>query len=489
MRPGVSTKILLSFVVLLLAFSVAASLSVARLRGEVRDLRILNQGYLRLAFALNDLEATQASLVNLIDEEHTLGFAALRRMRLMRLDDARRIVHGAMHLNPRESDVAFLRRMERDVLTLTDDCRQSEATLKLVSGAGGSAAGARRVADGATLARREGEILRRLRAARDLAKGQVTALSLNLERTEQRAVWVSLGLIVAVVVVGLGAAVAANRAVAPLGQLAESTRAIAGGNYSKRVVAQSHDEIGRLARAFNQMAEALEEREHRLMRSERLAAAGRVAAHVAHEIRNPLSSIGLNAELLEEELSESAEARRLLSAIRHEIDRLEALTEEYLRFGRLPHPKLEPEALSPMVSGLLDFVAQQFREARIEVRALLREVPLVMADETQLRQVFLNLLRNAGEAMPSGGVLAVETRVANANVEVRISDTGPGIPTDQLGRVFEPFFTTKKGGTGLGLALAQQIVHEHGGRIEVQTTLGSGTTFVVCLPQMVSVSG
>jgi PAS domain S-box-containing protein len=225
-----------------------------------------------------------------------------------------------------------------------------------------------------------------------------------------------------------------------------------------------------------------------LIQSERLAAIGRMSALVAHEIRNPLSSIGLNAELLEEELGAEepgarAEARELLGAITREVEHLTEVTEDYLRFARLPKPRLQPEALDELLDDLLRFLQAEFAEAGVEIeRDFAADLGPVAVDEGQLRQAFLNLLKNAVEAMPSGGRVVVQTRQVDGRVEVRIRDLGRGIEPEVLERIFEPFFSTRPGGTGLGLPLSQQILQEHGGRIRCESQPGQGTTFVVELP-------
>src|SRR5204863_10209567 len=175
--------------------------------------------------------------------------------------------------------------------------------------------------------------------------GGVQHAEQQLERDERRVVWATAGLALLAALVGLGVMFVVQRALAPLRRLAASAKQIARGDYRQRVDVASGDEIGALAGEFNAMAAALEEREQRLIRSERLAAVGKIAAQITHEVRNPLSSIGLNAELLEEELgllggAQAEEAQKLARAIVKEVDRLTEITEEYLRFARLPRPKL-----------------------------------------------------------------------------------------------------------------------------------------------------
>jgi signal transduction histidine kinase len=237
------------------------------------------------------------------------------------------------------------------------------------------------------------------------------------------------------------------------------------------------------------MAAALQEREQRLIRSERMAAAGVLASHITHEVRNPLNSIALNTEMLEEEIAglpgeRGAEAGGLCRAIQAEVDRLTAITEEYLRFARLPKPSLQPQDVNDIVGSLASFIGGELESKRIRCRVELAErLPHVHADEGQLRQCLLNLLRNAAEAMEqSGGTITMRTTLEGNSVLVSVADDGPGIDAEHQAHIFDPFFTTRAGGTGLGLALTHQIVVEHGGAIDVQSKVGEGTVFSVALP-------
>jgi len=293
--------------------------------------------------------------------------------------------------------------------------------------------------------------------------------------------------------VGVGVMLMASRTLRPLRTLADRAKEVARGDYKQRVDAASPDEIGALGREFNAMAAALDEREQRLIRSERLAAVGKIAAQITHEVRNPLASIGLYAELLGDEMADhqpdSAEPRRLVQSIISEVDRLTEITETYLRFARLPRPKLEREDLGALVTGVLEFSRAELSQASITLAIdVAAGLPEVAADEAQLRQALLNLVRNAREAMaPGGGRLevGVAARAGGGNlgqVVVRVADSGPGIPAQHLGQIFDPFFSTKERGTGLGLALVQQIVAAHGGRIDVESAPGAGTAFVLSFP-------
>ena len=285
----------------------------------------------------------------------------------------------------------------------------------------------------------------------------------------------------------------------PLVRLREGARRVARGDFTA-VNVHTTDEIGQLADEFNRMATSLAERDRllatqseELRRTERLATIGKMASQITHEIRNPLSSMGLNSELLEDELADLAasggdesvaEASALVGAIRGEIDRLTAVTEQYLRFARLPKPTLADADLNALLSDLLSFMRGEMlsRGVRSECE-LSANLPPVALDRNQVRQAVLNLLRNSIEALNDGGVVRIETRrLSPERIELLVGDTGPGIEEETLARVFEPFFTTKATGTGLGLALVQQIVAEHGGTVECHSKLGEGTTFRIELP-------
>ena len=279
----------------------------------------------------------------------------------------------------------------------------------------------------------------------------------------------------------------------PLQRLRAAARRIAEGEYKSRIAEKGPAEVADLAREFNVMGQAIEERERELVRQERLVAVGKMAAMITHEVRNPLSAIGLNTELLEEEIGDldgSDEARSLCQAITAEVDRLTAITEEYLQFARLPKPKLQIEDVSSIARSLAEFQREQLAQRGVELESqLARELPAVRVDHGQLRQALLNLLRNAAEAVlneQDGGKVMLSSRVVEGDegdmVELSVGDTGPGVPEDMMPRLFDPFVSTKEGGTGLGLALTHQIIREHGGEIRVESSPGQGATFVISLP-------
>lgn len=241
----------------------------------------------------------------------------------------------------------------------------------------------------------------------------------------------------------------------------------------------------------------------RLVQSERLATIGQMSAKVSHEVRNPLSSISLNLELLEDELAllpkdRRTEMARLLGAVRSQVDVLSAVTEEYLRFARLPKPKLEFVLLQSLIANLADFVREEMHARKVSLLVDAQDdLPALHVDPGQIRQALLNLIRNAAEAMPGGGTirLAAERKGERSEpglhsplpdrhpqVEITVTDTGVGIPEKDIEKVFEPFFTSKDGGTGLGLPISRQIALEHGGTLTCESTPGPGTIFHLTLP-------
>ncbi|MFZ1863201.1 MAG: ATP-binding protein [Polyangiales bacterium] len=221
-----------------------------------------------------------------------------------------------------------------------------------------------------------------------------------------------------------------------------------------------------------------------LIQTERLAAIGRMAAHVTHEVRNPLSSIGLNVDMLGDEVQGSGpESLRLIESIQQELERLESITEEYLRLARLPQPTLTPEDPSELLRDIAEFVQREMGSAGVELRLdLAPHLPEVAMDEPQLRQALLNLLRNAREAMPDGGTAKLEASRYDGGVRIQVHDEGAGIDEEEREHVFDLFYTTKERGTGLGLPLTQQIVVAHGGHIACKPRHPHGTTFEIWLP-------
>ena len=221
--------------------------------------------------------------------------------------------------------------------------------------------------------------------------------------------------------------------------------------------------------------------EERLVQSERLATIGRFASQIAHEIRNPLSSITLNVEMLEDELHESSdEARGLIRSVLKELDRLNDIVSEYLQFSRFPKPQLKRGRADNVIRELVEtFKAPA--GVRVEMQ-LMASPPEVWLDERLFRQVLDNLVRNGAEAIDGEGTVHIETDVIDRFFVTRVKDDGRGIPPEIQPKLFEPFFTTKAHGTGLGLATSQQIIFEHNGHLVVESQAGKGATFSILLP-------
>ena len=237
-----------------------------------------------------------------------------------------------------------------------------------------------------------------------------------------------------------------------------------------------------------QMAERQVAMEGRLRQSEQLASMGRMASQIAHQINTPLAALGLNVTWLEAEVKRrlgrrDLELEEVNRAIAAEIERLQRVVNDYLRFGRLPKTSLARQSLREAVEGYLAFIEPEVRARGLQMQARLGDDPTeVELDADLFGQAFANLVRNALDALPECGTLCVQLERKGDDVLLRVQDDGAGIPASLLPRIFEPFFTTKADGTGLGLAYARRVVQEHGGAIECTSSPGQGTTFTVRLP-------
>jgi len=296
----------------------------------------------------------------------------------------------------------------------------------------------------------------------------------------------------------------------PLAVMVEATDRIAQGDLSHRVEGTGRDEIGQLAHSFNRMTEdlsaaredltqwgrtlerrveertrQLRETQDQLIQSEKLASLGQMAAGVAHEINNPLTSILINTHLLLEDHPEAGEEQESLKLIADEAARCAQIVSGLLDFAKQT-PAQEARA---DVNEIIDRTVQlhemqaSVRNIRIE-KDLDRSLPPVDLDRNKIQQVFSNLVMNAREAMPEGGALTITSRLSRdgAFLEIAFADTGVGIPRENIPKLFDPFFTTKSFGTGLGLAVSYGIIRQRGGTIEVQSEVGRGSVFTVRIP-------
>ena len=232
--------------------------------------------------------------------------------------------------------------------------------------------------------------------------------------------------------------------------------------------------------------------EEKLRHSEKLSAIGKMASHVVHEVRNPLSSILLNIDLLGDEISEyeksgvlnASEARDLVQSMRQEVTVLRNVTEEYLCFARLPKDQPDPTDMNKLLEELVRFLKREFFTLNVDLETSFDASPAeCFVDPQKIRQALLNVLKNAIEAMPQGGTLSVSTKPYRISwVRIEISDTGVGIPEDHIEEIFTPFYSTRKGGTGLGLSYARGVIADANGRIRVKSTEGKGSTFRIDIP-------
>jgi signal transduction histidine kinase len=236
---------------------------------------------------------------------------------------------------------------------------------------------------------------------------------------------------------------------------------------------------------FRPMVRRVRQEHEERVRAERLAVIGTMAAKFAHEIRNPLGSIRLNLDSVRDELAgnNGTLVPGLLHSIDSEVRRIHRISDGYLQFARLPKGVRLSLSVNEWLPQQLRFCAAEFDQRRIWLCTQFESgLPPVLADAGQLWQAILNIVRNAWEAMPDGGTLTVRTARSRAQVRLEITDTGHGMTEEQCRAAFQPFFSAKEGGTGLGLALTQQIIVEHGGQITCASQPGAGTTFTIRLP-------
>jgi two-component system NtrC family sensor kinase len=302
----------------------------------------------------------------------------------------------------------------------------------------------------------------------------------------------------------------AGRITHPLAVMVDATGRIAQGDLRHRLALEGKDEIGRLAVEFNLMTDELslahddltqwgrtlerrvEERtrelretQDQLVVSEKLASLGKMAAGVAHEINNPLTSILLNTHLLLERPGRSAEERETLELIADETSRCASIVRGLLDFARMTPSESAPTDINDVIERTLLLLEKQatVRNIRIE-KTYDRTLPPIAIDKNKIQQVFSNLAINACEAMPKGGMLAVASHLSRdgTQVEIAFRDTGVGIAKENIPRLFDPFFTTKTFGTGLGLAVSYGIIRQRGGTILVHSDVGKGSVFTVSIP-------
>ena len=297
----------------------------------------------------------------------------------------------------------------------------------------------------------------------------------------------------------------------PVRKLLAGTQRVAAGDLDFNIPVVSDDEVGQLATSFNQMTEDLttarakirswvKSLEHKMVesnrelnaaqaqvvRSERLSSIGMLAAGVAHELNSPLSGILTFAHLLMKKFPPGSQEREDLELIVSETNRCARIIRQLLDFSRKRTAERKLRAVHPIIDQAVSLVENQALYHNIQVQRDFGDLPDIMIDDAQFQQVVLNMLINAGEAMPDGGVLTIRTRLVptEGNVRIIFNDTGCGIPPEAMARIFDPFYTSKEvgKGTGLGLAVSHGIIEQHRGTIQVESAVDEGTTFTITLP-------
>lgn len=213
-----------------------------------------------------------------------------------------------------------------------------------------------------------------------------------------------------------------------------------------------------------------------------------LALGLAHEIRNPLSVLNVNLQLLEEEICDNTNGRgetikKRVRGLHREVQRLEEVVSDFLRFAHEERPRLEEHDVNRVVDEVVDFVAPEARKNNVVVeRRYEPALPPLRLDVNLIKQALLNMIINAQQAMPEGGRISIRTAQKNGCIQIEVADTGIGIPGSEFDKIFEVYYSTRKNGTGLGLPTVKRIVEEHGGTITVESEKGKGSNFIVRLP-------
>jgi signal transduction histidine kinase len=280
----------------------------------------------------------------------------------------------------------------------------------------------------------------------------------------------------------------ARRISAPLDDLVRFTNDIVDGASHRRAPV-GLDEVGRLGLAFNEMLERLERSQKALIQSEKLGLAGLIAARVAHDIRNPLSSIKMQTQLLKAQARSAAE-EKVLSAVLHDIGTVEAVIRDLLELARPGAISLKPERLNDIVSEVIEHVSPQLTYRKIGVEMdLAPAIPPMPIDAERFKQALLNVVLNAADAMTTGGTLRVRTSAADSTAVIDVCDDGSGIDPAIIDRVFDPFVSTKRDGVGLGLVNTKAVVESHGGRVALGPAVPRGTRATIWLPIREHING
>ena len=317
--------------------------------------------------------------------------------------------------------------------------------------------------------------------------------------------------VIAFLVISITISISINRYVSrPVTELVKGTKKVAEGNLNYSIATKGKDEIAQLASSFNQMTldlkradeklidwgktleqkvqqrtEELRKTENQLIQSDKVASLGKLAAGVAHEINSPLTGILTYSSLLLQAKREGDPEREDLEVIVNETDRCKKIVKGLLDFARQTEPLKTLSDINEVIGKSIDLISHQASLQNVKIEKRVKpDLPKTMIDVGQIQQVFINILLNAIEAMPNGGTLTVSSGIEDEMVALRFTDTGVGIPEENLPKILDPFFTTKEQGkgTGLGLSVSYGIIERHRGKLGVKSQVGKGTTFTVKLP-------
>lgn len=518
MRLSIATKIFIAFAGIIVIFTSVLMFGAYRTQALHSQIRAINHRIVPLSLMLSDVQTDLKSFHVVLNERdplvlrRTLQFTRLVFSLPERFDD--RIGQAATMAAPQNNQDLFGPELER-MQAIHQQLNELGEQIKQFSTRSMQFSNLvlnERHPDSAVAAKTIELAQNRLRDdARDLDANitylrnelrVLTELALQSANDNERSsLYALIALSALALSIGIALLFVVILTIRPLTTLTAAAKRIGQGDYRPLTILQKRslgtDEIALLTREFNAMAANLKERDQRihsqhaaLLKSERLAAIGRMTSLVTHELRNPLSSINLNAEMLLDSLVEHGvddpEIMPLLETIINEVDRLRDITEEYLAYGRLPTPRLEPENICDIVQSLIDFHAWEWSQLQVQIQ-LDMDAPEIMVsvDTSQIRQALLNILKNAVEAGPPGSTVSVAIHHQIDTARIEVQDAGPGISPEQREHIFEPFFTTKGKGTGLGLPMTQQIIEQHHGRITIATPPDStGTIFTIELPTL-----
>lgn len=283
----------------------------------------------------------------------------------------------------------------------------------------------------------------------------------------------------------------ARRYTEPIHNLVDDFKRVSAGDLSVTIPVDSEDEIGELAEGFNNMVEKLREREaleKRLYEAEHLSRVGQLASGIAHEIRNPLNYISLAIDHLRTEMLPQCgdrcnELEELTDKIKEEVRRANYMVINFMNYGRPLKLRCAPAHYGDILAKVLPVLNDRLKEQHITlIRQISDDLPPLWVDQELLRNCILNFVNNSAQAMPNGGAITLGAEPDHDRIRLTFADQGSGIRPEDIGKIFQPYFTTKDVGIGLGLAITERIIKEHGGEIQVESTPGEGTTFTVVLP-------